>query len=625
MVVITIDFETYYNKEYSLSKMTTEEYIRDSRFQVICMGIKINNEPTQVYYGKQVGEHLNTINFFDKAVLCHHAQFDGAILSWVYGITPMLWLDTLSMSRPKYKLTIGGSLEKLAMATQAGYKGTEVLNAIGLRLEDFTKDNLQRYGRYCMNDVDLTYRIYRILKSQFSVNEILSISQVIDMFTNPSLEINADALKQHHSYVVEERQKLLEQFGEAEAVRKTLASNPKFAALLERIGITPPMKISKTTGKPTYALAKTDQGMQSLLDHDNPTVAALAAARLGVKSTLEETRTLSLIKVAGRGPLPVYLNYYGAHTGRMSGGDGLNLQNLPARAGKAIRQAIRAPRNCKLVVADLSQIEARLVAYIAGQDDLVQAFAEGRDTYSEFASKVYGRTITKADKVERFVGKTCILGLGYGMGPERLADTLRIGQNGISVKLPEEEAKNVVLLYREVNHMITKLWKMCNKVLKAIANGNAMEFGKMFYCDEQGIRLTNGLYIRYPALRERHGKFSYIKKPADYTKYLKSMTGNVDSFDIKYESTWGGAVTENIVQAQASILMREQMLECAKAGYPVKLQVHDEVIVCVPDSMVDKAVEDIRLIMSTPPTWAPDLPIACEVGYHQEYGSVVKK
>lgn len=625
MVVITIDFETYYSKEYSLSKMTTEEYIRDERFQVICAGVKISNEPTQVYYGKQVGEYLKTIDFSDKAVLCHHTHFDGAILSWVYGITPALWLDTLSMSRPKYKLTVGGSLEKLALATQAGFKGVEVLNAIGLRLEDFTKDNLHRYGRYCKNDVDLTYRIYRILKPQFSVNELLSISQVVSMFADPVLELNSDALKSHYNFVVEEKQKLLSQFGDPQTVRKALASNPKFAALLERIGIPPPMKTSKTTGKPTYALAKTDKGMQELLNHDNPTVAALAAARMGVKATLEETRTLSLIKVAQRGSLPVYLNYYGAHTGRMSGGDGLNLQNLPARAGKAIRQAIRAPRGHQLVVADLSQIEARLVAYIAGQDDLVQAFAEGRDIYSEFASKVYGREITKADKVERFVGKTCILGLGYGMGPVRLADTLRIGQNGISVNLGEEEAKHIVDLYRRVNSRIAALWKVGNKVLKTIVEKNAMEFGKLFYCDEQGIRLTNGLYIRYPALATRGDKFSYTKKPASYVKHLKNLTAGDDANSVDYEFIWGGTVTENIVQAQASILMREQMIECAKAGYSVKLQVHDEVIVCVPDDMVEKAEADVRKIMSTPPVWAPDLPIACEVGYHREYGSVVKK
>lgn len=625
MDVITIDFETYYNKDYSLSKMTTEEYIRDARFQVICMGIKVNNEPTQIFYGDKVGKHLKTINFFDKAILCHHTHFDGAILSWVYGITPSLWLDTLSMSRPRYKLTVGGSLEKLALATQAGVKGQEVLNARGLRLENFTKDNLVRYGLYCMNDVDLTYKIYRTLKSQFGVNEILSISQVVDMFANPQLEINAEALKAHYTHIIQEKQKLLEQFGEPETVRKALASNPKFAQLLERIGITPPMKTSKTTGKPTYALAKTDQGMQSLLNHDNPTVAALAAARMGVKSTLEETRTLSLINVAERGSLPVYLNYYGAHTGRMSGGDGLNLQNLPARAGKAIRQAIRAPKGYQLVVADLSQIEARLVAYIAGQEDLVQAFAEGRDIYSEFASKVYGRKITKADKVERFVGKTCILGLGYGMGPVRLADTLRIGQNGISVNLSEEEAKHIVKLYREVNDKIAKLWKVCDRVLQTIATHNAMEFGKLFYCDREGIRLTNGLYIQYPALKERGNKFSYLKKPADYMKHLKSSHGAVDPDSINYEFIWGGTVTENIVQAQASILMREQMLECAKAGYPVKLQVHDEIVACVPDNVVDKAEADIRRIMSTPPIWAPDLPIACEVGYHREYGSVTKK
>ena len=127
MDIVTIDFETYYDKDFSLSKMTTEAYVRDPRFEVIGVGVKINNNPTDTYSGSNVGRFLNSLDYSDKAILAHNTYFDGLILSYHYGIQPRLWLDTMSMSRPVYKLTVGGSLAKLAEATGVGIKGDEVV------------------------------------------------------------------------------------------------------------------------------------------------------------------------------------------------------------------------------------------------------------------------------------------------------------------------------------------------------------------------------------------------------------------------------------------------------------------------------------------------------------------
>ena len=411
MDIVTIDLETYYGKDLSLSKITTEAYVRHPLFQVIGVGIKVNDGEVETYSGDDVAGFLNKIDFSDKAILCHNTAFDGAVLSWHYGIKPKLWLDTLSMSRPFHKTTVGGSLKALAQHYKLGAKGTEVINAKDKRREDFTSEELARYMEYCANDVELTYKLFNKLKEGFPPSEIRIIDQTIRMYTEPKVALDKDKLRQHLSSVKDNKQKLLDKlstFGDPAALKKTLMSNQKFAELLTDLGVTPPTKVSARTGKEAYAFAKTDKGMIDLLDHPDPSVCALVSARMGIKSTIEETRTEALLAVADRGALPIMLNYYGAHTGRFSGGDGLNLQNLPARKGKAIRQAISAPEGKVIMGCDLSQIEARMLAWVAGQDDLVDSFANGRDVYCEFASEVYGREITAKDKTERFVGKTCL-------------------------------------------------------------------------------------------------------------------------------------------------------------------------------------------------------------------------
>ncbi len=436
MDIVTIDFETYYDREYSLSKMTTEAYVRDGRFEVIGVGIKVNDHPTDWYSGNNVGKFLNSLDYSDKAILAHNCVFDGAILSWLYNIKPRFWLDTLSMARPFHNSTVGGSLKALVHHYKLGAKGDEVINALGKRRKDFTPEELDKYASYCVNDVDLTYKLFQKLKAEnFPASELMIIDQTLRMYTEPTIILDTDVLTQHLEKVKADKQKLIDDLSlkglSQEKVKKALMSNQIFARLLQTVGVEPPMKTSLRTGKETYAFAKTDKAFTNLLEHPSPKVQNLVAARLGTKSTIEETRTENLIKVAERGRLPIMLNYYGAHTGRFSGGDKLNLQNLPRNG--AIRRSLSVPEDHVLIACDSSQIEARMVAYIAGQDDLVESFRQGRDVYSEFASEVYGKKVTKDDKVERFVGKTCILGLGYGMGATKFRATLALGQGGISV------------------------------------------------------------------------------------------------------------------------------------------------------------------------------------------------
>lgn len=598
MDLVTIDFETFYSKEYSLRRMTTEAYIRDPRFQVIGMGIKVNGGPAEWLteydmISARLAHHSRT----GCAMLCHNTAFDGLIAHEHFGFNPVFMLDTMSMARPKHALTIGVSLKALAEHYGLESKGTVLSATMGLRQEQFNFMQLAALGAYCKTDVELTYKLFKILNKGFPPSELKLIDQTLRMYTDPVLELNRELLSHHISTERHRKQQLLDTFGGDVSV---LMSNPKFAEVLISLGVSPPVKISKTTGKETWAFSKTDKGMLALLEHSEPAVRVAAEARLGVKSSIEETRAVALAEVSDRGTLPIMLNYYGAHSGRFSGGDKLNLQNLPR--GGVLRQCILSPSTDQMLVAgDSSQIEARMLAYIAGQDDLVEAFRQGRDVYSEFASDVYGRTITKADKVERFLGKTCILGLGYGMGHVRFREALALGMGGMKVAIGEREAKRIVGLYRDKNFKIASLWNEAGTMLRSMANGETGTFSALqLPFDSEHITFPNGLGLTYPNLRMDQNNFVYDSRKLPVKLF-------------------GAKAVENVVQGLARIVVTDQMLEVGKR-YRVVMQVHDEIVVVAPTAIHSNAPEYIKEVMSTPPAWAPDLPVACEVACGINYG-----
>lgn len=625
MDIVTIDFETYYSKEYTLSKMTTEAYVRDPRFEVIGVGVKVNDHPTDWYSGDNPGRFLKSLSYKDKAILCHNTVFDGAILSWHFGIQPKLWLDTLSMARPLHNVSVGGSLKSLVAYYGLGAKGDEVINALGKRRRDFSSEELNRYASYCVNDVDLTYRLFHKMKGRFTPEELRVIDIVLRMYTEPTIELDQPMLQQHLDEVLDRKSNLVAEMGlncTEEEAKATLMSNEKFASFLKAYGVEPPMKMSARTSKMTYAFGKTDKAFTALLEHEDPRVQNAVAARLGVKSTIEQSRTQSLLGVAERGKLPIMLNYYGAHTGRFSGGDKMNLQNLPR--GGTLRKSLCAPKGKVLIACDSSQIEARMVAWVSDQSDLLQAFREGRDVYSEFASEVYGKKVTKADKVERFVGKTCILGLGYGMGATKFRDTLALGQGGIKLEIEGFEAQRIVSLYRNKNHRIAAFWQRCGSVLTDLVSGKegqVLPMKALLPYKDNSIILPNRLPIQYPLLQrsETGDGFFYVSDGRSFRKAAAAKLTGGDASGIPWVRIYGGKVTENIVQALARIVVTTQMVEIAKR-YKIVLQVHDEVVCCVDEAEAEEAKAFIMQCMSTPPKWAPDLPVACEADIGKNYG-----
>jgi DNA polymerase len=617
--IICLDFETFYDTGFSLTRLTTEEYVRSPDFEVIGVGVKVNDDPAYWISGSRetLNKHLLSLPWKNSALLCHNTMFDASILAWFLNVYPKMYLDTLCMARALHGVDAGGSLAKLALRYNIGEKGTEVIEAKGKRKSDFTAQELERYGEYCKNDVELTRKLFDLMAPKFQESEIKLIDLTLRMFINPVLYVDREILLQRIDDLREEKSQLLGSLREKlkceteEEVRKKLASNKQFAALLTELGVTPPTKTSPTTGKETYALAKNDEGFINLMESEDTFIQHLCAVRLGTKSTIEESRIKRFIDVGARnnGKLPIPLKYYGAHTGRWAGSDKVNFQNLPSRdkKKKTLKNAVIAPEGYMVINCDSSQIEARVLAWLAGQDDVVKAFAQGRDVYSEFASKIYKRTISKADPVERFVGKTCILGLGYGTGALKLQHTLKTQPPGAIVT--EEQAKDMVGIYREENDKITDLWAECDDFLENLISwGDRKDYfiGKQecVSATPEGILLPNNFYIRYPQ----------IKKDMSETKtriIYESRKGPV--------SIWGGSVVENIVQALARCVIGEQILLIA-GKYRPALTVHDAIVCVVPEDEVEEARDFIVECMNVCPDWAPGLPITCEAKYGRSYG-----
>lgn len=419
MDLITIDFETFYTPAYSLSKYTTEEYIRCDTFEVIGVSLQVNaNEP--VWFSgtmRDTEKFLKSYDWENSVGLAHNAMFDMAILGWRFGIYPKRIADTLCMGRALHGTEVGGSLGALATHYAVGVKGTEVLNALGKRRLDFTPTELATYGEYCKNDVTLTYGLFAAMVPMFPMFELRLVDLTLRMYTEPVLELDPQRLQAHVDKVREAKEKLL---ATVSVDKGSIMSNDKLAAVLRSLGVEPPTKISLTTGKEAYAFAKTDEDFKALLEHPDVQVQAVVAARLGVKSTLEETRTQRLINIHTRGKLPIPLRYYAAHTGRWGGDDKVNMQNLPRAS--ALKHTILAPAGYVLIDSDSSQIEARTLAWLAEQNDLVEAFDRGEDVYKIMASAIYGKPVEEISKSERFVGKTTVLGC-VGVGTQVLCET----------------------------------------------------------------------------------------------------------------------------------------------------------------------------------------------------------
>ncbi len=614
MRFVTIDFETYYDQEYSLSnpKLSTEGYVRDPRFEVILVGVKIDNETPYWVTGtkKQIAQHLDSLQLEVCAVNAHNMMFDGLILAIHFGIFPAVYCDTLAMAQAMMKpyhrsISLDSCLKALNLGIQ---KGDAVYKMKGRTRLSLSRAELAEYAAYCMDDCEGEYRLFKHLVKMMPREELEVIDITQRMYLQPRFLLDANLIALELATVKAKKAALMAALPEGVKLPH-LMSNPQFAEVLRNRGVDPPMKISPTTGLSTYAFAKTDTGWKELEEEwmDDDEISAILSARIGAKSTLEETRYQRLLDIGlNFTELRIPLKYYAAHPGRYGGMEGMNAQNFPRVDKSRMRFAVKAPKGYVVLAADLAQIEARIVAWLAKQKNLLEAFRQHRDIYAEFATIAFGEETVKdrspEDKRRRFVGKTCILGLGYGMGDTKLRATLR--KDG--VKLDILECMKLVATYRGYYSNIPYLWRSLDSILHVMATGAGLIKVGPVTLAKHSILLPNGMALIYNNLRR-----------IETEKYC----GWVYDFAGEVRTLWGGKVTENIVQALARILVTEYMLKIKHSiGLIPALQQHDELDYVIPARYAAKVAAVIGKIMRVPPSWAPDLPVEVEINYGPTLG-----
>ena len=648
--IITVDFETYWDsKSFTLNKMTTEEYIRHEKFRDFgaCFHVYGSDDPIEWVRGCDIPEYVSGIDWRRTALLAHNAQFDVSILGWRYAVSPAFIFDTLSMARALRGVEVGNSLAKLAQAFGLPAKGDAVHSTNGLT--ELSPEVEHELAEYCKHDVFLCEEIFKRLAMGYPASELRLVDMTLKMYTEPMLQLDSEMLEQALVDEKARREGLLQRLGVEE---KQLASNPMFAKILVGMGVPPPKKVSKTTGKETLALAKNDALFQALLNGENEDVASLCEARLAVKSTTERTRAQRFLDISKRGPLPVPLSYYGAGTGRWtaSKGSAINMQNL--KRGSFLRKAIMAPEGHQLVVGDLSQIEPRVLAWLADYEDMLLIFKQGGDPYAAFGAQMFNIPgMTKESHPDlRQSAKSALLGCGYGLGWASFAAQLLTGFLGAppvmytkdfakklgvnrgyvekfvnwqdNIKKLEEiphtcslddllthavAAKRIIDIYRGTAWPVVAFWDMCGHLIeKSLAGGKEVVYKCITFRKEE-IVLPNGMRLLYPNLRtvkDDDGRSQWVYGP-DATKL------------------YPGKITNNIVQGTARIVMTDGMLRVGKR-YPIKGTVHDELIAVVPDEEVSDAKTWVLAQMTMEPKYMPGIPLDADGGAHRRYGLAKK-
>lgn len=624
--VVCVDFETYWSQDYTLSKMDSRQYVRDPRFKahgfsLADMPIAMDSIVHPAWASTPIEQTLllQTQTWDTAALLVTNASFDGTILAERYGIRPKLYLDTVAMANALVKpFTRRASLDATHRYLSALYpdrnpppnKGNTTMSFRGI--VDLPPAMLAEVAAYCCNDNVLTQWCAMQMLPELTASELLVMHQTTLAYVAPKLRINTDLLMQH---VVNERTRKDNLLKRLQLNREQIMSNHQFAALLEARGVTPPTKVSAKTGNTTYAFAKTDLQFLALQHHADTEVSLLAQIRLGVKSTIEETRAQRLLAIVNddTDPFPVALSYHSAHTGRHGGGGNkTNLQNLGR--GSPIRNAIVAPPGHSLVVADSSQIEARIMAWLAGETLAIETFKAGKDLYSEVGSVMFGQPVSKKETPRlRQLSKVACLACQFALSGGGYYQHVTLAGE----KITRPEAFDVVDKWRTANPNIVKLWGKLMGIVDYICAEkpttehvfHMLRFGYDHHREAMYVTMPTGLRIWYPNIHyaEHKGRSDWAFK-ADKDTAPTFLSRNL--------------IANNVIQALARSITIGLHAVTLHHKYNLRWQltVHDELVFVVPDHLAERVAALAKKVMRLPPRWFPDLVLDAEVAIAKRYG-----
>ncbi len=616
---LVLDVETYFDKDYTLSKMSTYEYVTDDRFEILGWAIKQNEEPAEFKL------RLPPLDYKNITVIMLNAPFDALVLATQNKLYPPFIVDVLDLARhiePRWK----NSLAELCKRHGLIEKGDTDQHK-GLHRSDFTGQQWVDLIAYATNDAEREYDLFGLLLPKLSNPEFeLKVAEYTrNLFIKPVLHFNKSRAEKLKEKMQAEVKTVIDRLD----LTETQIRGNKFfeSRIRELLGAEePPMKIGAKG--PILAIAKTDEGYTYLLNHPNDQVRQLMEARVAVKSWplhIKRVARMQSIFECAKGRLPVPLRYYGAHTGRWSGSGGINLQNLPAHGHpliNQIRNLIEAPKGCTLIIIDFSQIEARVLDWLSEQNDMLRAFAEGRQIYCEFASELIGKKVRKPKKTDseavakwyghyRQMGKIGILGAGYGMGADHC---MTFAKNTYKIDLSLAEATKLIKLYRRMHPMVVLFW---NKVEKAfrLATQNPGQAYELIY----GLRFfreDNVTVIQLPSTRRLYYTGAKVEGT---TRYPQLAMPNPAAHGDKTIHMWGGYLVENIVQAVSRDILAETVLKIEELGVRIPLIVHDDMSIVVPEQEAEAYRVQIEDIARTPPAWAKELPVDIDCVISKEY------
>jgi len=634
MAYITLDFESPYSygvrKDHpmyglSLSKQTYEEYIHDPRFKPFGFSYQIDDGDRYWIDGDERIERTLKTLFApgnEHTMIAQNALFDGAILSWYYGLAAKRYQCTKMMSKALWPQR-SSSLKQLCISCYPDdeniRKGTELIQFANK--SELTPEERGVMAGYCNNDVDVTWACYKAMWPHFPDDELELIDMTLKMGIHPTFQLDVGRVYAFLEQYNAETEAILSKPGVPS--RTILKSAPKFANWCkEELDIEIPLVDSPTEKNPDnkkYALSKDSMEFIALqLEHTE--YQHIWDARLRCASTIDRTRATRLLAhVQDNGYIATPLNYYNAHTGRWAGTNKVNFQNL--RRDSELRKSLVAPPGYMVVVADLNAIEPRMHAAFAEESILINQFAQGIDPYCDFASQVFYREITKDNAMERFVGKTGIISLGYQVGPPKFRNTLYLQGRSFfdePVVISLEESKHIVYdVYRGRYTQIVDSWAQAENAIQLMMTlepGQTVPW-RWLEIHRGMIRLPNGMYLQYPQLEsepDEQGRPQVTYWNGEYRTNL-----------------YGGKLIENLVQALSRIVLASMMLEInrnltnnpdvygehARGG----LTVHDEIISIAREESAQQAFDMKLAVMKQPPAWADKLALKAEGGIAKEY------
>lgn len=595
MDIITLDFETFYDDEYTLKKMTTEAYIRDARFEAHMLACVEEGGTNNGYVVQsQIQSFLDNFDWSQTCVIMHHAQLDGLILSHHYGVKPAFIFDTISMARIAYGPLQKCSLAALAKKFDLPEKTVPYDLFRGKRFAELSKPVLRMMGDGAVHDCALTYAIFKQMLPLVPECELTYIDKTVRTFTEPHLVGDVEWLKRINESEAEKKKTLLDELG---ITKKDLGSDPILVRLYEHLGVEVEYKVTaKGNRKPAFA--KTDEFMQGMAHHENETVVALTEARLGIKSSLTETRSGRLLSMAERGPLCFYLHHAGAHTLRVSGGDKVNQTNFPR--GSDLRRTIKAPEGKFLSIKDFRQIELRTLLWLAGDVEKLEKLEAGKNLYVEMAEKIFGRPIDKkTDEEEYTLGKSTVLGCGYNMGVEKFYWSTRARGASVDWELAGTSIKE----YRAEYRLVKSLWKEAQAVLELIGRGEEFEW-KCFKIKDKKVYAPNGSYMFFDTLQ-----YGRMYDDSDQDEWFMYTRNN------KKGKMYGGKLVENLNQFFARCIASDAFARIPSI-FPLVMFSFDELVNVVRDEAEHNALITTCQIR---PEYAKDIPIEIEGKLDTEY------